>query len=133
MGFSAARYVWSEVSNKRAMIPPTLLVRDTALAGVILTGLALFWGGAVAAVVAVGAVAAFVNLLVLVFAARQAVAGGRGGVLLPMKFLLAVGLVMALVSFLPPIPVLIGFGAGPLGILLCGIEAARILPDAETP
>ena len=115
------------------MIPPNLLLRDTALAGLLLSGGALFWGGDTALVVAIGAGAAFGNLLAMVIAARGAMNGGAAGMLLPMKLLLAVGLVSALVTFLPPVPVLVGFGAGPLGILLCGLEGVRSLSSsAET-
>lgn len=123
----------SEVSSSLAMIPPSLLVRDTALAGLLLSGGALFWGPEVAMVVGIGALAAFANLVALVFAARGAVSGGPSGMLLPMKLLLAIGLVTFLVGIFPPVPVLVGFGAGPLGIVLCGVEGLRFLTPTETP
>ncbi len=121
-----------EVYSSRAMIPPSLLIRDTAIAGALLSGAALFWGTDVALVVLIGAGCALANLLLLVYAARGALSGGRSGVLLPMKLLLAIGMVAFLVSIFPPIPVLIGFGAGPLGILLCGIDGIRYLSPTET-
>ncbi len=113
------------------MIPPSLLVRDTVIAGMLLSGAALYWGPGVALVVGIGALAAVANLLALVYAARGAMRGGRGGMLLPLKLLLGIGLVAVLVTVLPPIPVLIGFGAGPLGVLLCGLEGVRYLSPKE--
>lgn len=115
------------------MMPPTHLLRDTALVGIALTAIAWFWGAENAMFVAVGAGAALLNLAVLVLAASGVVRGGIGAALMPMKLLLAVGLVGALTAFFPPVPVLVGFGAGPLGVVLSGLIGARRLSTAEYP
>lgn len=114
------------------MIPPAHLIRGTALVGFALAGLAAFWGVETAMFVAIGAGAAVLNLGLLVLAAAGVVHGGVGAALMPMKLLLAVGLIGALTAFFPPVPVLIGFGAGPLGVVVAGLLGARRLTTAES-
>ena len=113
------------------MIPPTLLLRDTSLVGVGLCAGALLWGPGVAVVVAVGAAAAVLNLALLVLASFGMVRGGVGAALMPMKLLLAIGLVGALTAFFPPLPVLAGFAAGPLAMLLRGLAGMGSIRQAE--
>jgi len=114
------------------MIPPTLILRDTALVGLVLSAGAWLWGGEVAVAVTAGAVAAVANFWLLIVAARGAVKGGGSAALLPMKLLLACGLASVLVTVFPPIPALIGFATGPLGIVLGGLHGAHLLQSAES-
>jgi hypothetical protein len=113
------------------MTPPTILLRDACLAGLVLAlgGLFRSWefGGAVAA----GALGALLNMFLLT---RSVKAMGTAA-FLPRLLVAHVGgiaIMLALIARLDPLPVLIGLCAAILGLAGRGF-AGLVRPAAETP
>ena len=108
------------------MIPPSALLRDTALtgAGLVLVAALVGDGRALLGVVAGASVSLF-NLWLAVLSAREVVHHGWVAPRLAMKTLAALCMVLALVSVLPAVPVLVGFFAFPLALVARAVRGRR--------
>lgn len=92
------------------MINPPTLLRDTAIASLLLAGLGTIWGREFAGTVAAGALGGLLGLGLL--ARAVAVLGQPAFVVrLLVQHVVAGGLVILLASKLPVVPVLIGYCA----------------------
>lgn len=114
------------------MIPPVLLLRDSLLASLVLSGAGLMWGVDAGIAVAAGGAGACLNLWLMIRAAEGAARGGLGALLLPLKTMIALVIVGVLVTAFPVVPVLVGFSAGILGLLARGLLGAFI-PSLSSP
>ncbi|MDP2317700.1 MAG: hypothetical protein Q8P41_32740 [Pseudomonadota bacterium] len=90
---------------------PSTILRDTAIAGLLVSLLGGLWGGEFAGAVAAGAIAGLINLALLVRLVRGVVpeAGGLFLARLLLKHLAGAALLLVLVANLPAAPVFIGF------------------------
>jgi hypothetical protein len=108
------------------MIAPSALLRDTALTGAALVLLAaLTTGGRELLAVAAGAGASIFNLWLAILAAREVVHHGWVAPRLALKTLAALCMVLALVSVLPALPVVVGFFAFPLALVVRALRGRR--------
>jgi hypothetical protein len=100
------------------MTTPATILRDSAIAGLVLSLAGLAWGTETGASIAAGALGSLVNLF-LWWRAVSVAAAGAEALLLSRVFLkTAAGavLLLALVASLPPTPVLVGFCSVMLGL-----------------
>jgi hypothetical protein len=117
------------------MIPPALLLRDTLVATLVLSGVGLVWGMSAGMenglAVAAGAFGALVNFTLMVLAVIGAARGGLGAMLLPVKTLIAIAIMGVLLHFFPVLPVLVGFSAGLFGVLTRALVSGVLSPPAQ--
>lgn len=107
------------------MTPPRTLIRDAALAALVVVAVACCFGRTAGAGSLIGAVAGLVNLRVLVLAswlvARSGVPALLGG-----KTLVGAVLLLPLLTILPPIAVMAGFFAPLLAFSARGVMQAAM-------
>lgn len=112
------------------MITPPTLLRDTAIAGLLLAAFGSIWGVGTASAIAAGAVAGLISLWLL--ARATAVLGQPASFVtrLLLQHLVAATLFLLLASRLPLVPVLTGFCAV-IAALSFRAFAAILHPPAE--
>jgi hypothetical protein len=99
------------------MIPPTLLLRDSAALAVLAPVVGSAWGLSTAAALAAGAAAGWFNFALWAIAAHSVLGGTPIRAFIPVKLFAAIGLVALLGHFFPGVPALVGFGLPLLAIL----------------